>query len=80
MVSDVASFLAVSQILEGVGTSAYLGAANAIKTPAYITAAGSILTVEARHSAFISYLVGYSPFPQPEDTPQSAAAVVTMAT
>ncbi|ORY84726.1 ferritin-like domain-domain-containing protein [Leucosporidium creatinivorum] len=77
--TDVASFLAVSQILEGVGTSAYLGAAGAINTSAYVTAAGSILTVEARHAAFISYLNGYSPFPAPEDTPQSAASVVTLA-
>ncbi|KAI5477266.1 Ferritin/ribonucleotide reductase-like protein [Pseudohyphozyma bogoriensis] len=78
--TDVPSFLALSQILEGVGTSAYLGAATSISTPAYLTAAGSILTVEARHSAFIRYLNGYSPFPSPNDTPQSASSVVTMAT
>ncbi|KAL8287020.1 hypothetical protein RQP46_004026 [Phenoliferia psychrophenolica] len=78
--TDIPSFLGLSQVLEGVGTSAYLGAAGSINTTAYLTAAASILTVEARHNAFIRYLNGYSPFPGPEDTPESAAAVVTMAT
>lgn len=78
--TTVGGFLGLSQVLEGVGVSAYLGAAGSINNTAYLTAAGSILTVEARHNAFISFLNGYSPFPSPEDTPQSAASVVTLAT
>ncbi|KAK4335952.1 Ferritin/ribonucleotide reductase-like protein [Rhodosporidium toruloides NP11] [Rhodotorula toruloides] len=78
--TDVPSFLGLSQVVEGVGVSAYLGAAGSINDTSYLTAAGSILTVEARHNAFIRYVNAYTPFPQPEDTPQSASNVVTIVT
>lgn len=59
--------------------SAYLGAAGSISTSAYLTAAGSILTVEARHNAFIRGVNSYSPFPSPEDTPQTPQSIITLA-
>ncbi|KAH8915373.1 hypothetical protein BT69DRAFT_1271826 [Atractiella rhizophila] len=77
--TDVRSFLAVAQILEGVGISAYLGAAPLIKDPAYLSAAGSILTIEARHNAFIRYVNGQSPFPTTLDAGISPRSVVTLA-
>lgn len=37
--------------------------------PAYVTAAGAILTIEARHSSYIRAELKEVPFPNPFDTP-----------
>ena len=63
-ITDADSFLATGQTLETIGVSAYDGAAQFLESPDLLTAAGTIVAVEARHSAYLNLLVGLLPFPQ----------------
>jgi Ferritin-like domain len=51
-------FAATAQVLENTGVHAYLGQAGNIKTPAYLGAAASIMTIEARHAGAIGLING----------------------
>lgn len=72
------SFLAVSQALENTGTSAYLGAAASLEGD-LLTAAGTIVTIESRHSAVINEILGQSGIPYEFDTPLNGREVITIA-
>ncbi len=55
--TDVQSFASVAQQLENVGVGAYLMAAPALTSKDTLAAAGSILTIEARHAGFLNALL-----------------------
>jgi hypothetical protein len=78
-IPNVQAFVATASVLEGVGVSAYLGAAGLIASKAYLTAAGSILTSESRHNAYLRSILGARPFPQSFDVPLDYDEVQTMA-
>ncbi len=50
------TFEATAQLLEDTGVSAYLGQVPLIKMPAIAGAAGTIVTVEARHAAWMRHI------------------------
>lgn len=56
--SDVHSFIKLSQVFENVGVGAYLLAAPYISNKGYLSAAASILTIEARHAGYLNALLG----------------------
>jgi hypothetical protein len=79
--TDAAKFMATAQVLENTGVHAYSGQALNITTPAYVKAAVSILTIEARHASVIGLLndpTGKEIAPNgPFDTPLKASQVLT---
>lgn len=77
---SVDTFMATAQVLENTGVSAYSGQATNIKEGAYVKAAVSILTIEARHASVIGLLndpTGAAIAPDgPFDKAKSAAKVL----
>ncbi len=67
-------------MLEGVGTSAYLGAASLITDKTILTTAASILTVEALHTSQQRGELYEVPAANALGTPVSANAIFTLAT
>lgn len=78
-VVDITGFVAVARALERTGVSAYLGRVAEISNKDYLTAAGTIVTVEARHASFLNRISGYSGAPDAFDTPLSPVVIVSIA-
>ncbi|KAF7511008.1 hypothetical protein GJ744_005554 [Endocarpon pusillum] len=77
--TDVESFISTSTVLEGVGSSAYTGAAGLITSKEYLTVAASILAVEALHTSLQRSAQGLVPAASPYMTPLSPNPVYTLA-
>ena len=60
--SDRTSVLGTAQAFENLGVSAYNGAGQLIVSADYLLVAGKIVSVEARHAAYISDLISYGTF------------------
>lgn len=78
-VTDAASFLATAAAVENLGVSAYDGAGQFIMDAGLLTAAGSIVAVEARHAAYLNQITGASAFPEPFETPMTPDEVLAIA-
>lgn len=76
---DVRSFVGLSAVLEGVGTSAYLGGAGFIESKDYLTVAGSILVTEALHTSLQRFSLGQIAAANPYGTPLGLNEVFTLA-
>ncbi|HEY7196323.1 MAG TPA: ferritin-like domain-containing protein [Gaiellaceae bacterium] len=64
---DEKSFLKLAQTLEDTGVAAYNGAGPLLESKSLLTAAGSIVQVEARHAAAIRLQNGQTPAPDAFD-------------
>lgn len=60
--SDRTSVLSTAKAFEDLGVSAYNGAGQLITSPDYLTLAGKIVSVEARHAALIRDLISEGSF------------------
>jgi len=79
--TDLASFLSLAAVIEGVGVAAYGGAAQYLQGENdLLTAALTIHGVEARHAAYLNVLTGTSPFPDAFNAPMTPADVVDTVT
>lgn len=64
--NDRMSVLNAAKAFEDLGVAAYNGAGARIKTDAYLVAAGKIVSVEARHAAYIRDLISNGSFANSE--------------
>lgn len=77
--TDGRMFLMTAAALENTGVSAYDGAAQYLENADLLTAAGGIVSVEARHAAYLNLITGEIPFPAAFETAKSPAEILEIA-
>ena len=77
--TDPKSFVALASVLEGVGTSAYLGGAGLITSKEYLGVAGSILVTESLHTSLQRFNLGEIAPANPYGTALGLNEVYTLA-
>jgi len=77
--ADLATTVATARVVENVGVSAYLGGATLITDPVLLDAAGSILSIEARHSTVLNILSAGTAIPAAFDIPLKPNEILAIA-
>jgi hypothetical protein len=77
--TDAASFLVTAAALENTGVSAYDGAGASLESPELVTAAGTIVAIEARHAAYLNLVLGEMPYPFPFEAALPPARILEIA-
>ena len=77
--TDAMSFVGLASVLEGVGTSAYLGGAGLIASKEYLGVAGSILVTESIHTSLQRFNLGQIAPANPYGTALGLNEVYTLA-
>jgi hypothetical protein len=79
VLTDVSTMASTARLVENVGVGAYLGGATLLNDPVLLDAAGSILTIEARHQTVLNILASGSAIPQSFDIALSPSEVLAIA-
>jgi len=79
VLTDVTTMAAAARLVENVGVGAYLGAAHLVSDPVLLTAAATIVTVEARHQTVLNLLSGATSIPQSFDIALTPSQVLAIA-
>ncbi|ODH47280.1 hypothetical protein GX48_06621 [Paracoccidioides brasiliensis] len=77
--SDIHSFLGLASVLEGIGTSAYLGGARVISDKDILTQAGAILVSEGLHQSVLRNSLNLISSAKVTGTPINANAIFSLA-
>ncbi|PLW06280.1 hypothetical protein PCANC_12006 [Puccinia coronata f. sp. avenae] len=78
ILTDPITFLASARSIEAAGVSAYIGAMSLLSNNAVLSAAATILPVEARHSTLLNMFSGGAVAPNAYDLPLSPPQVLAV--